>query len=462
MEDAYQRRMTEAYQAYAAQPALARLAEGRRLVPGYGPLDAPLMVVGEAPGEQEEKQGRPFCLVPWHLVLMADLTWKQLGDIEVGDQLLAPDEYGPPQESGASGSGLRRWRIATVTNVMWSNRPVQRVATDVGDLIGTADHRVLTCYANTTSHLKRWLPIGSLVQGTSGPRNSGSRSSAITWVGSPWKTQQSWEAGWVSGFFDGEGHVANRAKIRVGYAQNVGPVQEKAERLIAKAGFQTTSHGDQEVNGVTCSRSYIAGGSWETFRFLGEIRPDRLIANARRTIAETPPALRGGPARVSVREKIRHEMDVVDITTTTGTFIADGFVVHNCGPSGKLLQKIFEAADLWWACCYVTNVVPWRPPGNRTPYPFEVQLSQGRLAEEVSLVDPVVIVAAGDVAWRCLTRNEMGPFAEARFRWHDLGGRRLVAVPHPSALLRLTGAERTEWLHQTAGALAQALPTAAP
>lgn len=131
------------------------------------------------------------------------------------------------------------------------------------------------------------------------------------------------------------------------------------------------------------------------------------------------------------------------------------------GPSGKLLRKIFEAADLWWECSYVTNVVPWRPPGNRTPYLFEVQLSQGRLAEEVSLVDPVVIVAAGDVAWRCLTRNEMGPFAEARFRWHDLGGRRLVAVPHPSDLLRLTGAERTEWLHQTAGALAQALSKAA-
>lgn len=130
------------------------------------------------------------------------------------------------------------------------------------------------------------------------------------------------------------------------------------------------------------------------------------------------------------------------------------------GPAGKLLQKLLYAADIAWEFCYVTNVVPWRPPGNRTPYPFEVQLSQGRLAEEVSLVDPVVVIAAGDVAWRCLTRNAMGPFAEARFHWHDLGGRRLVAVPHPSYLLRLTDTEKVTWTDATIDALAQTLPKA--
>lgn len=131
------------------------------------------------------------------------------------------------------------------------------------------------------------------------------------------------------------------------------------------------------------------------------------------------------------------------------------------GPAGKLLQKLFFTADLWWECCYVTNVLPWRPPANRTPYPFEVQVSQGRLAEEMSIVDPVVIVAAGDVAWRCITRGNLGPFAEARFRWHELGTRRLLAIPHPSYLLRLSGEEKVTWTDATIDALFQVLPKTA-
>jgi uracil-DNA glycosylase len=123
------------------------------------------------------------------------------------------------------------------------------------------------------------------------------------------------------------------------------------------------------------------------------------------------------------------------------------------GPAGKVLRKLFAEAEIPWEYCYVTNVVPWRPPGNRTPYPHEVQASCQRLAAEVTMVDPVVIVAAGDVAWRGLTRNDMGPFADARLRWHEFMGRRLLAIPHPSYLLHLRDAERAQWEHATLEAL---------
>jgi uracil-DNA glycosylase len=48
------------YKAYAKTDVLLPVSDGKRLVPGDGPLDAPLVVVGEAPGEQEDKLGRPF------------------------------------------------------------------------------------------------------------------------------------------------------------------------------------------------------------------------------------------------------------------------------------------------------------------------------------------------------------------------------------------------------------------
>jgi uracil-DNA glycosylase len=106
------------------------------------------------------------------------------------------------------------------------------------------------------------------------------------------------------------------------------------------------------------------------------------------------------------------------------------------GPSGQLLQDLFGRAGLPWGMCYAMNVLPWRPPGNRDPYPFEVQASEARVAAEIAVVDPVVVVAAGAVAWKCVTRGDHGRFADARFNWSELSGRRLLAIPHPSAILR--------------------------
>jgi len=132
------------------------------------------------------------------------------------------------------------------------------------------------------------------------------------------------------------------------------------------------------------------------------------------------------------------------------------------GPAGKLLQAQLAVAGIPWDYCYVTNVLPWRPPGNRTPYPFEIQASRARVAAEAALVDPVVVIAAGAVAWRALTDGSLGRFEDARFRWHELDGRRLLAVPHPSALLHIrSGAEREVWEKATVDALSLALPKSA-
>lgn len=129
------------------------------------------------------------------------------------------------------------------------------------------------------------------------------------------------------------------------------------------------------------------------------------------------------------------------------------------GPAGKLLREIFRDAEVPWEYCYVTNVVSWRPPANRTPYPYEVQASRHRLESEVELAGPVMVVAAGDVAWRGLTGGELGRFGDARFGWHELHGRRLLALPHPSYLLHLKDpAERGRWRLAAVSALAQALP----
>jgi DNA polymerase len=125
------------------------------------------------------------------------------------------------------------------------------------------------------------------------------------------------------------------------------------------------------------------------------------------------------------------------------------------GPAGQHLQRLFARAGIPWDLCYVTNALPWRPPGGRTPFMFQVQASAARLWQETAIVDPLIVAAAGAVAWRGLTREAMGPFETARFHWRDLNGRRLLALPDPADLLRMGEEERARWNNATVDALMQ-------
>ena len=125
------------------------------------------------------------------------------------------------------------------------------------------------------------------------------------------------------------------------------------------------------------------------------------------------------------------------------------------GPSGRLLRRMLAEAGVPWGACYVMNVVPWRPPGNRTPYPFEVAASGKRVAAEIGIIGPEAVVAAGAVAWSALGGREACSARSAWFGWHDLdGGYRVLAVPHPSYILRLKGEEQARWRQETVSALA--------
>lgn len=116
------------------------------------------------------------------------------------------------------------------------------------------------------------------------------------------------------------------------------------------------------------------------------------------------------------------------------------------GPSGQLLQDWFKQAGIPWELCYRMNVVPWRPPGNRTPYPFEVFASWSRVAGEIEVVSPHVVIAVGATAWAGITRRSHGKFAEGRYKWlqaQDSGLTfDLLAIHHPGYVLRLDDATR--------------------
>src|SRR5436305_4088072 len=74
------------------------------------------------------------------------------------------------------------------------------------------------------------------------------------------------------------------------------------------------------------------------------------------------------------------------------------------GRSGKLLDRMMAAIGLDRSSAYIANVVPWRPPGNRTPTPQESAVCLPFTLRQIELADPDILVCLG-IPWikRCLT-----------------------------------------------------------
>jgi len=93
-------------------------------------------------------------------------------------------------------------------------------------------------------------------------------------------------------------------------------------------------------------------------------------------------------------------------------------------------------------------VVPWRPPGNRTPTPEEVQTCLPFLERQIELADPDVLVLLGGAAAAALTGSREG-ILKLRGRWllHHRAGRdrRALATLHPAYLLRNPISKRLAW-----------------
>ncbi len=118
------------------------------------------------------------------------------------------------------------------------------------------------------------------------------------------------------------------------------------------------------------------------------------------------------------------------------------------GRSGQLLDRMLAAIDLDRTMVYVANVVPWRPPGNRTPTPQETAACRPFIERQIALADPDFLVCLGGPATAELMGNREG-ILRFRGRWHnyDTGRRtiRAIATLHPAYLLRQPLQKRLAW-----------------
>jgi DNA polymerase len=118
------------------------------------------------------------------------------------------------------------------------------------------------------------------------------------------------------------------------------------------------------------------------------------------------------------------------------------------GRAGKLLDKMLGAIGLGEADVHITNIVYWRPPGNRTPTPQESLACRPFLERQIALVGPKVVLALGGAAAKQLFDVADG-IMRIRGKWRDLdaGGCRTQAMAtlHPAYLLRTPAAKGMAW-----------------
>ena len=280
------------------------------------------------------------CLAQHHRILTSDLQWIPVGDVTPGLEVMAFDEHGIPGATGRN--ARRRWRRATVVRSVPRNTATVRVVLANGDeIITTPEHPWL---ASVGTGAPQWLTSAELTT-----------RRAPTYVHlqvRPWQQQFTREAGWLAGMYDGEGSLSFglHGSPKLTMYQLDGPVMDHAERLLEQHGFDTNrlSRTDPVTaeHGRKVHNLYVGGGFPGIMRALGMFRPIRLLdkwaeldVSTRTVEAERVEVVAVEPAGV---------LDIQEVETTTGTYIGEGYLHHNC--YGNRMADHHEARERCTAC----------------------------------------------------------------------------------------------------------------
>jgi uracil-DNA glycosylase family 4 len=130
------------------------------------------------------------------------------------------------------------------------------------------------------------------------------------------------------------------------------------------------------------------------------------------------------------------------------------------GVSGQLLDKILKCINLdrkeedAVKAVYISNILNWRPPGNRTPSPAEIDVSLPFIEKHIALIKPKLLILCGGVSAQALLNTEQS-VSRLRGKWHDyrpssaflkdVAPIPAIATYHPAYLLRTPSQKRAVW-----------------
>lgn len=259
------------------------------------------------------------CVVGTTLILMKDLTWKMARDIREGDEIIGFDE----DIQKVKESGRRRYRTGVVQANTKQNLPCRTLYTNKGEVTSSLEHMWLCKTAKGNALI--WKKTKDLTA-----------KDKIAYFGDPWMFDESREAGYIAGFFDGEGYLTvakdskrNKKTYTLGTSQVLGETEQFIGQLLEEHGFKEYILNRSRSNpNHQNQKAFNLLGLYNQLSFLGKFRPERLVSKAEKL-------WEGQCLKFLQYAEIEEIMErplceTFSVSTSTSTFIANGFMSHNC------------------------------------------------------------------------------------------------------------------------------------
>jgi|GEM_PF-1246552 len=277
------------------------------------------------------------CLTPDHRVLTADLRYVPIGDLKEGDKLVSFDEH-----CNISPGRGRRFRTGTLLRTAMASAPVFAVRLVSGKTFKvTEDHGWLAQRRGAVDY--HWRMTNQLKPGDKIPR-----------VLPEWEQEVSFEAGWLAGIMDGEGHLYARATtagtaLQMAVSQKRGLVLDHIHSSFKEVvNLPSTAYRmHDEIVQV-----HVSGGVPSIVRVLGSLRPVRLLAKFRPEymggLTTRIPRRKAGPG-LDIVEAIEPlgTMEIVRTEVDCGTLVVEGYPHHNSFYQKSEHYRGPQAASEW-------------------------------------------------------------------------------------------------------------------
>lgn len=272
-----------------------------------------------------------YCVASDTPVLTDSLEWVPVGKLTKGDGLVVFDEQ---VERGQH----RRLKRGEITGIRLEVRDCVEIELSDGTSVTcTPEHRFLV---TTGDGHKRWVRADRL-------RVGGKYASKIVKVMDTWEQSDTYESGYLSAAFDGEGCVSQSTSIRDGFnaaaaslsfAQRDNAMLKKTRNFLDHLGFDYSEYvsvrdGYDDVHRLQITKKR------DVLRFLGEVRPERLLKNISLDRLGSVPGRRGGVEVVARQDVGPREIAVM--STDAKTFIANGLASHNCEEAWAVISEDF-------------------------------------------------------------------------------------------------------------------------
>ncbi len=270
------------------------------------------------------------CLAPGTRLLTADLEWKDVSKLAVGDALVGFDEKTPDKSS-------RQYRTSIVERVERIVKPCYELTLEDGTVIvASFDHQWFRRKGS-----EDWITTEDLVCGEQ-------KFSQLFKVFEPWNSnayvtkEHAYAYGYLAGALDADGCLTFSSPHEKGQFSNVKEIHftqrqnvmlEKMESILNTLGYTYTK---RFIDGSPLSdngyHNLIIGKKQQVIQLLGESRPPRLMG---KFSPDRLGSMQGKNIRL-VKKNFIGDQEVVAIQTSTRTFIAEGFASHNCVVAGHI------------------------------------------------------------------------------------------------------------------------------